>query len=129
MADPLINSRRSARASTYTPIHFADAADAVRAAGEGGDVINTAGLIRSVGIVAGELDELSKQATTEEARVAAKAIASPRARRDRRPGHARLRGPLRGPASQHRRRSGARARGADDDPGECHGGAQYPADR
>ena len=76
MADPLINSRRSARTSTYTPIHFADAAPGIGRGGEGGDVINTAGLVRSVGIIPAELDELSKQATTDEARVAAKAIAS-----------------------------------------------------
>ena len=73
MEHPLINSRRSARTSTYTPIHFTEV---VGAAGDGGDVINTAGLIRSVGIVPAELDELSTQATTDEARGAARAIAS-----------------------------------------------------
>jgi len=73
MADPLINSRRLARASTYTPIRFADA---TAGAAEAGDVVNTAGLIRSVGLVPAELDELSKQATTDESRAAAKAIAA-----------------------------------------------------
>ena len=75
MADPLINSRRSARTSTYTPIHFAEAV-AGAGGGEHGDVINTAGLVRSVGMIPAELDDLSVRAATDEAREAVRAITS-----------------------------------------------------
>ena len=70
MAAPLVNSRRSARMASYTPINFSDPAE------DGGGVVTTAGLIRSLGIVQPELEALRLHATTREAKGVVDAIAA-----------------------------------------------------